>query len=232
MKVRVLSDLHTEFEDFVPPSTDADVNILAGDIGVGMAALNWIHLHFPTQVVVYVLGNHEYYRHELRLLEKMKSAAQSNVHILENESITLGGVRFLGATLWTDFALHGEAERVFSMHAADVAMTDFRLIKIRNRRFSAADSAALHHQSVLWLSQQLQLSESAKTVVVTHHGPSELSVADRFKGDRLSPAFASRLEPLIKMGRPALWVHGHMHDAVGYQLNWSLISLENTRNGY
>jgi hypothetical protein len=36
-----LSDLHTEFADFVPPDTGADAVVLAGDIGVGTAGLEW-----------------------------------------------------------------------------------------------------------------------------------------------------------------------------------------------
>jgi len=36
MKIRVLSDLHLEFRDWVPPESDADVVVLAGDIHVGV----------------------------------------------------------------------------------------------------------------------------------------------------------------------------------------------------
>ena len=32
MKIRVLSDLHLEFQDWVPPKSDADIVVLAGDI--------------------------------------------------------------------------------------------------------------------------------------------------------------------------------------------------------
>ncbi len=39
MKLRILNDLHIEFEDFAPPATDADVVILARDIGAGMGGL-------------------------------------------------------------------------------------------------------------------------------------------------------------------------------------------------
>jgi len=38
MKLHILNDLHNEFEDFEPPATDADVVVLTGDIGVGIAA--------------------------------------------------------------------------------------------------------------------------------------------------------------------------------------------------
>lgn len=36
MKLHILSDLHTEFADFVPSETEAEAVILAGDIGVGV----------------------------------------------------------------------------------------------------------------------------------------------------------------------------------------------------
>jgi len=39
MKLHILNDLHIEFDDFAPPATDADVVILAGDIGVGVEGL-------------------------------------------------------------------------------------------------------------------------------------------------------------------------------------------------
>ena len=38
MKLHILSDLHTEFADFSPLATDADVVVLAGDIGVGLSS--------------------------------------------------------------------------------------------------------------------------------------------------------------------------------------------------
>jgi len=38
MKIHVFSDLHVEFADFVTPETNADVVILAGDIGIGSGA--------------------------------------------------------------------------------------------------------------------------------------------------------------------------------------------------
>ena len=32
MKIHILNDLHIEFGDFMPPATEADVVILAGDL--------------------------------------------------------------------------------------------------------------------------------------------------------------------------------------------------------
>jgi hypothetical protein len=56
MNLHILNDLHIEFEDFVPPVADADVVILAGDIGVGMEGLRWAEARFPDRPVIYVPG--------------------------------------------------------------------------------------------------------------------------------------------------------------------------------
>ncbi len=218
MKLYVASDLHTEFAGFDPDVGDADVVILAGDIGVGADALDWIHEKFPTKPVIYVLGNHEFYRDDLNLVSSLQAGAKPNVHILEKDVVTIDGVRFLGTTLWTDFCLFGLAEREFSMIEAAKCMPDFRIIGNGKRRFTPRDSIAVHNESVAWLSEKLAEPYEGKTVVVTHHAPSWLSVADRFKEDALCPAFSSRLEELIKSGAPALWVHGHTHDAFDYEL--------------
>ena len=47
MKIHILNDLHIEFGDFMPPATEAEVVILAGDIGVGLGALPWVDRCFP-----------------------------------------------------------------------------------------------------------------------------------------------------------------------------------------
>ena len=101
MKLHLLSDLHVEFAPFTPPATDADVVVLAGDIHEGTAGLTWARAAFPHQQIVYVAGNHEYYRHTWRFLpEQMRAAARAlGIHFLEDEVAVLGGVRFLGATL-------------------------------------------------------------------------------------------------------------------------------------
>jgi hypothetical protein len=44
-----------------------------------------------------------------------------------------------------------------------------------------------------------------------------LSVADRFKDDRLSACFASELQHLF--GKMDLWIHGHTHDNIEYEVN-------------
>ncbi len=61
MKIRILSDLHLEFQDWVPPKSDVDIVVLAGDIHVGDHGIDWAPRSFPPTPVIYVPGNHEFY---------------------------------------------------------------------------------------------------------------------------------------------------------------------------
>jgi len=105
MRLHILSDLHIEFGKFDLPEIDADVLILAGDIHTKRNGIKWILEHAPKGVpTLYVMGNHEFYGEKHPgLIQKIRAEAiGSNVHILENESITIDGYYFFGCTLWTD----------------------------------------------------------------------------------------------------------------------------------
>jgi Calcineurin-like phosphoesterase len=218
MKLHILNDLHIEFEDFEPPATDADVVVLAGDIGVGLEGLRWAGDRFPDKPVIYVPGNHEFYHHDLALIEELKAQAPDHIHVLNDDQIIIGRVRFLGSILWTDFALFGEGERFFAMQQARRQMTDFSIIQNGGRQFTPEDAIQLHTASRDWLAAMLAEPLDGKTVVVTHHAPSSQSVHPRYARDLLTPAFASNLENLMDGDRPALWVHGHMHESYDYEV--------------
>ena len=67
--------------------------------------------HFPSKQIIYVLGNHEFYRPKDSEVDRGVSRRlrlASNIHVLENDAIEIGDVIFLGTTLWTDFRLNGD----------------------------------------------------------------------------------------------------------------------------
>jgi len=218
MKLHILNDLHIEFEDFAPPATDADVEVLAGDIGVGVEGLRWAEYRFPERPVIYVPGNHEFYHHDIALVDELKAKAPDHIHILNDDQVIIDGVRFLGSILWTDFALFGEADRFFAMQQARLQMTDFSIIQNNSQRFTPEDAIRLHTASRDWLTDMLAEPFDGKTVVVTHHAPSSQSVHPRYANDLLTPAFASKLENLMEGDRAALWIHGHMHESYDYEI--------------
>ncbi len=218
MKLHILNDLHIEFENFEPPETDADVVILAGDVGVGMEGLRWAAVRFSDRPVIYVPGNHEFYHQDIALIDELKAQAPDHIHVLSDDQVIIDGVRFLGSILWTDFALFGEANRFFAMQQARQQMTDFSIIQNGDRRFTPEDAIQLHAASRNWLKERLPEPFDGKTLVVTHHAPSSQSVHPRYANDLLNPAFASNLEGLMDDSRPALWVHGHMHESYDYEI--------------
>lgn len=219
MKLHILSDLHLEFSTFEPFKTDADVVVLAGDIGKKSNGIIWAREAFPDKEIIYVPGNHEFYGvQRLDTLSQMRLAAQHcNVHLLDNDEVIIGGVRFLGATLWTDFCLFGSDKKESAMIHGSEGLNDFRLIHEEVMLLTPARSVELHEQSLAWLTDKLDMPFNGKTVVVTHHLPSDKSVVERFKNVWLAACFASELGHLF--GKMCLWIHGHTHDNLDYEAN-------------
>jgi predicted phosphodiesterase len=218
MRIRVLSDLHLEAAPFDPPSVEADVVVLAGDVHNGGAGVEWAKRAFA-QPVLYVAGNHEPYDGEFHATQAALRAAatDSRVRILDCDAATIGGVRFLGCTLWTDFDLEGEAGRALATVKYRDWLVDFRAIRYGSRTFTPDDSIALHHRERAWLADRLAESFAGATVVITHHVPHRASIAPEFAAHPLNPAFVSDLDAL--MGRAALWIHGHTHRSFDYTVH-------------
>lgn len=227
MRCLILSDLHLEIWRDQSPAFDAaacqaDVVVLAGDIHTGPTAVEWAARQFPRIPVVYVHGNHEGYGYALEAMwREIDEACQqcSNIHFLNCGEFRYGQVRFLGATLWTDFDLFGRDKRMAAMWDANEVMNDYRRIRLEaqdNRRLRADDTALLHREHKAWLQQQLDQPFDGKTVVVTHMAPSMVSVPDRYRDHLVSAAYASRLEDMAMAAD--VWVHGHTHDSFDYRI--------------
>ncbi|MDR7152016.1 putative phosphodiesterase [Hydrogenophaga palleronii] len=236
MKLLILSDLHLDFAKFSPVHNNrriddgVDLVVLAGDIAEGDSGIRWARETFVTKEIAYVAGNHEYYEWHLENhLERMRSTAKRmGVHFLERDTLELGGCRFLGTTLWTDFEFFGAHKREEAIAEAELYMNDYseiltsvdletggRLSMARKAR--AVDTTRLHQESVAWLDSQLSAGDPSKTVVITHHAPHKNSVHPRYADDLLTAAYASDLSHLV--GRNPLWIHGHMHDSSDYQVD-------------
>ncbi|MEF3063190.1 metallophosphoesterase [Ralstonia solanacearum] len=224
MNLLVLSDLHLEFSTLDIDTTGVDVIVLAGDIHLGKRGMPWIEAQSRGLPVIYVPGNHEFYKGEhSRVLRDLRAAcaATSNVHLLDIDKITIGNVEFLGATLWTDFALYGSTEQ--DVRAAESyatrGMTDFTgAIRFETRglfrKLQPRDTRQMHIAARQWLSNELTVPSQRKRVVVTHHAPSARSVPPGYQDDPLTPAYASRMDDVVQLAD--LWVHGHMHESSDY----------------
>ncbi|MFN4327573.1 MAG: metallophosphoesterase [Limnobacter sp.] len=221
MRIALYSDLHLEtlkslpaFAQVPQPRRGADLIVLAGDIHQGTAGLDALAA-VGGQGHIYVAGNHEYYHHDIEILDQQlaEKADKLGLHYLQRRAVVVNGVRFLGCTLWTDFNIQ-PAWRMGAELVAKAFLPDYKLIRYRGKQFTPAMSIALHHENVDWLKRALAEPFEGKTVVVTHHAPHALSIHPRFNLSPINAAFVSDLGKL--MGRADVWAHGHMHDSFDY----------------
>jgi predicted phosphodiesterase len=227
MRILLLSDLHHELwreraPEITPSVSRPDFVILAGDIDTGAKAVAWAAATFRAIPVLYVHGNHEAYGRNLDDTQddiRAACAVAGNVHFLDCGQYLAGSVRFLGATLWTDFCLFGKDTRAAAMRQAEAVMNDYRRIRLARkgyRKLRAPDTAFYHTQQRAWLEEKLAEPFDGTTVVITHMAPSMQSVVGQYEHDLTSAAYASRLEGLAS--KADLWVHGHMHESFDYMI--------------
>lgn len=247
MKIHLISDVHNEIDIVNTPMPEGtDVVVLAGDIHAGVAGVEWAQNNYGTEVpIVYVCGNHEFYHHDLSVVEEMAEAAEgTNVRFLDNSSVVIDGVRFIGSTLWTSF---DDWSDVMKIQFFQKNLNDYNYIKApwffddspsraeqandidqsfnmtefdeNNCRLIPVITYLLHKEAVSYLTKALDEPFDGKTVVVTHHAPSYQSVG--YYKQAYEDAYATSLEHLICNHKPAIdvWFHGHLHKPVHYWID-------------
>lgn len=232
LKIRIHSDLHLEFfgdQKFYLAESDDEKNtilILAGDIILAEKFKKFRYffedVYKRFKKIIYINGNHEFYKSTILTTPKRISdglkGLKRKIYYLENKTKVIENINFICATLWTDFDNYD----YLCMYQSKVGMNDFRII--RNgpetepwlRKFSPEDAYLLHTKSKDFIFNSIK--KNMKNVVVTHHGPSTLSIPDEFKGNRLNGAYISNLSEEILFYKPDIWIHGHIHNSFDYMI--------------
>lgn len=238
MKFRIASDFHFEFygpERIGPslPIMDDESNtvlLLAGDIGIATKPETYMpfirDMSERFHYVVHIAGNHEFYKGSIvnaRQTIKDQYINIPNVDIFEREIIEFDDVRIIMATMWTDMDSNNPLTKIY----ANDCMNDYRQITTGNaenptkHKLTVEDTIEDHIKSRDFIFTELHDAKlnNKKTIVMTHHAPSELSISPKFKNDMLNGAFVSNLNDLIiDLDYAFTWIHGHVHSNHDYYI--------------
>ena len=241
MRISLLSDTHHNCEhspEWPHPLPAHDVLVLAGDISEFVdwpSSLIAVLEHFrerTRQPILYVPGNHEFYRQDYTetLARLQRETDQLGIDLLHCRNVQHGDVLFHGCTLWSDFTLLGPELASQSGMAAEQTVGDFRLIKYEGRKFLARDCAELHRRERAWLEGSLTASTTTHNVVITHFAPIAECIGERYRGDQLNPYFIANCADLAQRFEPDLWLYGHTHTPLDF--TWGKTRFVNNARGY
>lgn len=216
MKIAIHSDLHFEFcslsEDMLS-NTDFDVLVLAGDIApvgirLGICFAEIRARVGPTKPILYVAGNHDYYRCNWGRMASnaIKQICDMNDIIwLNRDSVLIKDVRFSGATGWSTMdSVSGErtwdADRDVSYGIAD-----FRAIDL----FDLETMVDEGKQDRIFFENVRK--DEYKSVFISHFSPLVELGNDKFPVGRMSNYFCNNYADIIYEKTPNLWIYGHTH---------------------
>lgn len=236
-----MSDLHLENQEFTWRLPKGDVLIVAGDLGnanclaparqdlysvrqrdrirrfTDAAVANFAH-------VLLVAGNHDHYGATFDETAGLLRSHLPGVTVLDDDAVEIGGVRFFGTTLWSDFEGRSEA----CMDGLRRRIGDYFFIKTRSRaadggehlaKFRPEDALLAFDRALAALERHLARPGGKPTVVVSHHAPSRLGLNLRHAGNGLDGAYVSDLDPMIaSLDNVPVWVHGHTHITRTYRI--------------
>ncbi|HET6787192.1 MAG TPA: metallophosphoesterase [Aquabacterium sp.] len=233
MRIQIFSDLHLErYPDFQPQVGEGvDVLVLAGDIGsyqagsllrdedFGLARFSPLGDGARWPRVLFLPGNHEFDGLEFEpACARLKATCERlGITWLDREVVTLGDVRFVGTTLWSDFEALASAESSTTrqMQARDKAFRAANYYLRKNTTLlngepvlaEAMRDMALDCQA--WLREALTRPFEGSTVAVTHFAPSLRSADPRYGLTPGTAGFCNALDDLLPYAQ--LWIHGHLH---------------------
>lgn len=154
---------------------------------------------------------------------------KGSISLLEDRFVERYGIFFWGSELRSDFKIFGEENQAACMMEAARGMNDFRrCVKLTQdkskpkgeqgvvRTYTPEDHLAEFGVHTTLLNKHLHVMESkgpdTPVVLVTHFVPSVYGVAEEYRSDPITAAFASDLTWVLeKFPNVRLWCFGHTH---------------------
>lgn len=201
----LISDTHLDFYEDASEKLEAiqptsQILVIAGDFAEMVHTKEeWYQILASKYAhVLYVLGNHEYYRTNTRAFPLGKLPhLPPNMHLLNNSIVSIEGKVFAGTTLWfPDDPMNVQYERF---------MADFNWI----RHFKP------------WVYQQHAVARDFLMTVdadvwITHHLPFWKCVNQKFERSNINRFFVAGIEGVYSACKlvPEVIAHGHTHEQV------------------
>ena len=233
MRIQLFSDLHLErYPHFRPQILPGiDVVVLAGDIGsyqegsrledqdFGLERFSPHNPDLAGKQVLFIPGNHEFdgLDYDETYARLRATCERLGITWLDREVTTIGHVRFIGTTLWSDFealALR-ETDLTKQLQQRNKAFRAANYYLAKNTTFKNGEPVLAEGWRELgldcqtWLRAALATPFDGKTVVVTHFAPSLLSADPRYGVTPGTAGFCNSIDELFKQAD--VWMHGHLH---------------------
>lgn len=203
IQIAAVGDLHVRETDrgkwadyFAAICQAADILVLAGDLtdtgDEDEASLLMAELKGCNIPIVGVLGNHDYEKGRQKIIKEVLT--QSNVHILDGESVIIKGIGFAGV-------------KGFGGGFGPAMLSKFGEEMMKLFVEEAVDEALKLERALARLGQH---GNNVHKIVITHYAP----IADTVEGEPLEiyPFLGSSrlLEPIQRNNVTAVF-HGHAH---------------------
>lgn len=214
MKIQYCSDLHLEFGanssylSKYPLKVSGDILLLAGDIiPLHDEFFNDSFFSFIAEnykQVFWVPGNHEFYYKDITEFSNSYTIRiRENIHIVNNVAVVYDNIRFVFSTLWTKISPENERN-------IELGVADFSSISHKNKKIKTKEYNQLHHECFEFIRQSSKEMHK-KTVVVSHHLPSNLCNSSEHKNSSINEAFCVDLTDFIESSNVNFWIYGHSH---------------------
>lgn len=222
-KAIILSDLHFEWNKafYVPKIEGVKFLILAGDIGSFKNHLPFIEDAATKYIVIYILGNHEFYGYSLKEVRDFwKSVKIDNFYFLDNSSVIIDDIKFIGSTLWVNFG----NEDPHCMLNAHVEIKDFSKIinSTEDDHITAEDILQEFKTSYSFIEKEIYAEDNLKKVLVSHYGISHQSIPEEYKQHvqdlKNNHYFSNNMDFFIGYSKLNLVAHGHLHTSSDYMI--------------
>jgi Icc-related predicted phosphoesterase len=230
MKIAFLSDAHLDFKNatanlMLHDLPDADIMVIAGDLVEVChidAALPFLRAcNEKYEKTIWIPGNHEYYGSEYSDVDStvrlyLDQNGFVRVFYTSQGVVSHNGIKIVCGTLWTDFNRGNPLAEL----AWASTMNDAVMIKDSSEISGTISRTKIKDAFDATLGMIKDAIAGGPCVVVTHHAPSYSSVSRMYAGQLNNAFYASNLDYMLANTDNILcWIHGHLHDAVDYNIN-------------